>query len=128
MKSIFSYFSMILVVLVFASCGKDAENEKFFGTYIGSVDCDDDETYPTTIMISAKGDSKTEVNFVIDSDDDTTTLTGKVSGSTLTLNKTEIEEETFISGNGTLVGNTLTCSFIIEESPDSFTCIFIGTK
>ncbi len=121
--------SMLCLLFIFSSCSKDEENKKFIGKYVGVVDCPDgEEGIVTTIDITAKGDSETAINAVLDSDGDIIQLTGNVSGSSIVFDKTNVEFETFLSGTGTLSDNTLTVSFTIFEGSDSYTCVFTGKK
>lgn len=128
MRNLGSFFTILVFASLFASCGKDADNEKFIGKFAGEVNCIGEGEYPTTLDISVKDKSDTKVNVILDSDDEIISLTGTVDGNNIVIDKIEVEDDSFLSGKGSLAGNVLTVTFTQESGPNSDDCIFIGSK
>lgn len=128
MRNLVSFFTLIVLTSLFASCGKDADNEKFIGKFTGEVNCIGEGEFPTIIDISVKDKSDTKVNVILDSDDEIISLTGSVDGNSIVIDKIEVEDDSFLSGKGSLAANVLTVTFTQESGSNLDDCIFIGTK
>lgn len=128
MRNLVSFFTILVLTSLLASCGKDADNEKFIGKFTGEVNCIGEGEFPTIIDISVKDKSDTKVNIILDSDDEIISLTGSVDGNSIVIDKIEVEDDSFLSGKGSLAGNVLTVTFTQESGSNSDDCIFIGTK
>jgi hypothetical protein len=128
MRNLVSFITILVLVTLFSSCGKDADNEKFIGKFTGEVNCIGEGEYPTTLDISVKDKSDTKVNIILDSDGEIVSLTGAVDGNSIVIDKIEVEDDSFLSGKGSLAGNVLTVTFTQESDPNSDDCIFIGSK
>ncbi len=116
-------FFTLLMLFVLVSCGKD-DNEQFVGVYTGTSLCDgEDEAYPTIITITAVDKSAEKVIVKIDSDGESESLNGTVSGDKLTIPKQVIDVNDEISGEGSLKDKTLTIAFIVDGN-----CTFTGSK
>lgn len=130
MRNLISIFSLLIFATVILSCGKDEEKEnvKFVGKFVGVVNCDDETDIATSLDITAQANSSNKVNVTLDSDDDIVLMTGTVSGNSIVLDKVKVEDETFLSGSGTLSGKVLTVAFLLEGGIDAGICDFVGTK
>jgi hypothetical protein len=132
MRNLISLVSLLILVSVFTSCGKDEEkvkdNLKFVGIFVGEVNCEDETEVPTILDITAQANSDNKVNVMLDTDDEIIPMVGTVTGNTIVLDKVEVEVDTYLSGTGTLSGNVLTVAFEVEEDSISNICTFIGTK
>src|SRR5262245_46091027 len=105
------------LLMGFSSCNKEedsnaAANEKFIGTYYGTLTCL--SANAQTVVITAGTD---EDNIVIEFVGDIT-VNGKVSGAAIT-----IPAQQGLHGNGSLSGNDLTLT-----TTASTTCTYHGTK
>lgn len=122
-------FGLLLVVSVLMSCSKDADNEKFIGIFAGLVDCEDgDEGIATTLNITAQANSETDVNIVLTSDGEVVLMTGTATGTTLEIDAVKVEDDTFLSGIGTINGDELTVTFTVLEGTEGSFCIFTGKR
>ena len=128
MRNLISFFTFLVLITAFVSCGKDADNEKFIGKFTGEVNCMGVGEYPTTIDISVKDQSDSRVNFLLDSDDKIILMTATINGDNIVIDRIKIDEDGFLSGVGSLSSNALTITFTQESGSNLDDCIFIGSK
>lgn len=97
---------------------------KFIGTFSTNETCTfSSDSYPMTVTESSTDKTKVIIFNIYGAGE---SITGTVSGSTVTFNQTVSGSN--VSGTGTLSGSTLTINYSITESGVVETCTAIGIK
>ena len=127
MKHIISVFTVCLV-LVLISCGKDGEDcsAEFLGDWSGDINCSGSGAAPITVSISQLMGDTLSVNSNGES------LTGVLSGCSLTLIPTEIDLSIFgtitITGTFERKGDELVFTQMRAAGGVEETCTFVGKQ
>jgi hypothetical protein len=124
---------MIIGLLIFSSCKKDADNEKFAGTYNMLIGCGD----PHIMTVTLEGEKGINLNNFGDNGQGWV-LKATVSGNDITIPSQTFSDgsgDLYVSGSGSLSGNSITLQLSIEYSDYtnsandySLDCSTTGTK
>lgn len=100
-------------------------NEKFIGTYIGSINCDFTGNTPDTCIITA---GSNPLSITITESSSVDPMSATIDGSSITIPSQTTASGYTAHGSGTLLGGNINLNVVLEGGGNTANCAFVGAR